>query len=429
MKTYKELKEERGGLLGKQESLVNLAKKENRDLTPEEEQRFDDYQSQIEALDPKIARAKLIGKIEAEEARSTGENISAPNINTGKKEDRTFSLTRAMRSVVNDGKVSGVELEAWQESRNELTGLGLDAPQVNVISIPSSMIEDRSQSVFGDDGKKGGKLVVTEAPRMVAPLFPNNPLSELGVTHLSGLQGNVPLLSNTDVEFYWASENEKVSTSTDADFDGPVLKPKRIVAIVDISHQLMFQSSVNIEVFIINLLNNAYGRSLAAAILNGPGGKAPTGILNLEGVLDLGRGVTDLLDPSYVDIVALETAIESNNATDNNLAYVTNKALKGKLKVTAKVKGTDSVMLSDGKLLNESKLVSTNIIPDLSGGNPLIFGDWSQVFTGSWGGISITVDNLTQVASGKIRLVVNAYADMQVVHPEAFAFNKKFKVL
>ena len=261
---------------------------------------------------------------------------------------------------------------------------------------------------------------------MVAPLFPNNPLAELGLTHLTGLTGNVPLLSHTDVSFIWASENEKVDTKTDADFDGPVLKPKRVVAVVDISEQLILQSSVGVESIVIGMLNNAYGRVLASAVINGPGGKAPLGVLNIPGVNDAKMGTASA--PNFEKIVQLEALIEASNATDASMGYVTNKVLKGKLKTTPKVAGSDSIMLSDGKELNGSKLITTNLVPELSGNHPLIYGDWKQIFTGSWGGLSIKVDPFTQSTSGKIRLVVTAYADVQVVHPEAFAFNKKFTV-
>ncbi|MCG7502390.1 phage major capsid protein [Tenacibaculum sp. Mcav3-52] len=426
MKTYKDLLEKRASLVKEQGDLVNEARSENRDLNETEETRFDDLQTEIDELEPKIARAKQIEENE-KRASENGERVDggAPAVRTENKE-RNYSLTRAIRSVLDGGKLDGAEAEASQEAEKELRSSGLEVPRGASIGIPSSMMEKRDQSVTGDSGLKGGKLVVDEAPRMVAPLIPNNPLSELGVTHLPGLVGNVPLLSHTDVSFVWADENENVTSKTDADFDGPVLKPKRVVAVVDISEQLILQSSIGIEAMIIGMLNDAYGRTLASAVLNGAGGKAPTGILNLTGVND--ANMATAAAPTFAEVVKLETLIEASNATDASLGYVTNKLLKGKLKTTPKVSGTDSIMLSDGKELNGSKLVSTNLVPELTGNHPLIFGDWKQAFTGSWGGISIKVDPLTQATAGKVRLIVNAYADVQVVHPKAFAFNKKFTV-
>jgi HK97 family phage major capsid protein len=426
MKGLKELKEERSELMQQQDTIMQQAKNENRELTEAEEIRFDDIQSQIEGLKPKIKRAKIVEENQKRAAEENGERVEAPAIH--KKENSTglYSLTRALRSAISGKSLEGLEKEADEEYRKEIrsaVGGALEDEVGITIGVPSTMMEMRDQSVTGDSGTKGGKLVITEAPRMVAPLLPNNPLQELGVTPLTGLKGNVPLLSNTDVEFVWADENENITTKTDADFDGPILKPKRIVAVVDISKQLIMQSTIGVESFIIRLLNNAYGRALARAVLNGPGGKSPLGILNLVGVNDLAGATATAID--YEKVVALETAIEAENATDESIAYVCNKTLKGSMKTKPKVAGTDSIMLSDGKTLNGSKLLSTNLIPELGGNHPLIYGDWSQVFTGTWGGISMTVDPYTQSTAGKIRLVINSYADVQVVHPKAFAYNKK----
>ena len=426
MKKYKQLLEERAALYNQQTPIVEEARNEKREMTEEERTRFDDLQLQMDGMEDSIKRAKIIEENEKRQMREEGIEITAPAIHTGKEESRNFSISGAIRSAISGEQLSGVYAEARQEFDKEYRQSNLDAPMAKVIGIPATMMERRDQSVTGDSGSKGGRLVVNDAPRLVAPLLPNNPLSELGLTHLSGLTGNVPLLSHTDVSFVWANENEKVTTKTDSDFDGPTLKPKRVVAIVDISQQLILQSSVGIESMIIGMLNNAYGRALASATINGTGGKDPLGILNIQGVNV--SSMSAPAAPDYAKVVELETLIESSNATDASLGYLTNKLLKGKLKTTPKVKDSDSVMLSDGKTLNGSKLITSNLVPELSGSHPLIYGDWAQVFTGSWGGLSIDVDPYTQKTAGKIRLVVNAYSDVQVVHPNAFAVNKKFTV-
>lgn len=423
MKKSSELKQIRASKIEAQKNLIAEAKQAKRDFNDDENAKFDTLQSEIEDLDKKIARAIQIEEAEKRAAQAQGEPVQAPAIQT-KKENQNYSVLRAIRNVVAGKSVDGVEAEAMQEAQKELRQSGLSIPEGAKIAIPGSMMQ-RDQSVTGDAGAKGGKLVVTEAPRLVAPLFPNNPLSELGITSLNGLVGNVPLLSNTDVTFQWVGENENV-TGTDVSFDGPILKPKRIGALVDISEQLIKQSSISIERLVINLLNDAYGRAMAVAVLNGSGVKDPLGILNLTGVGT--PAVTTAAAPSFANVVELETLIKAENATEKSLAYVGSKKLAGKLKTTAKVSGTDSTMLLKDGLLNEHKFVGTNLVPELTGNHALIFGDWSQCFTGHWSGLSIKVDPYTQATAGKIRLVVNAYADVQVVHPKAFAINKKLTV-
>ena len=51
-----------------------------------------------------------------------------------------------------------------------------------------------------------------------------------------------------------------------------------------------------------------------------------------------------------------------------------------------------------------------------------IYGDFSNLAIGQWGGIDLTVDPYTKAAAGQVRLVINAYFDAKVLRPEAFAF-------
>ena len=55
----------------------------------------------------------------------------------------------------------------------------------------------------------------------------------------------------------------------------------------------------------------------------------------------------------------------------------------------------------------------------------LIFGDWSQLMVGSWTGIDILANPYETTAYAKGRVLIRAMkdVDVQVRHPEAFAFS------
>lgn len=61
--------------------------------------------------------------------------------------------------------------------------------------------------------------------------------------------------------------------------------------------------------------------------------------------------------------------------------------------------------------LNTSNVASTNYI----------YGDWSNLAIGSFGGLDLVVDPYSKAAAGQVRLVVNAFFDAKVLRPEAFA--------
>ena len=51
----------------------------------------------------------------------------------------------------------------------------------------------------------------------------------------------------------------------------------------------------------------------------------------------------------------------------------------------------------------------------------LYYGDFSNLAIAQWGGIDLTVDPYTQAASGKIRLVINAFFDAKLLRENAIA--------
>ena len=77
------------------------------------------------------------------------------------------------------------------------------------------------------------------------------------------------------------------------------------------------------------------------------------------------------------------------------------------------------------------KFTASTHVPQLNDGvtdnEVLIFGDWSQMFVGQWGSISILTDPYSASLNNSVRLVLNGHADVQVAQKGAFAFNKFFK--
>jgi hypothetical protein len=56
-----------------------------------------------------------------------------------------------------------------------------------------------------------------------------------------------------------------------------------------------------------------------------------------------------------------------------------------------------------------------------TGSAGLIFGNWSDLIIGQWGGYDILVDPYTQAALGTVRLVVNCYFDAAAARAASFS--------
>jgi HK97 family phage major capsid protein len=425
MKNSVELQQERASLITAQKTLVNLAKaEENRSLSSDENVKFDGLQSQIESLDTDISRALKFEANERSAAAENGKIIGAVPATEPKKQER-FSFIRAINNARKNKEQTGAEKAALEAGVSELQSRGLGMPEGISVAIPSEMLmSQRAQTVTGDSGTKGGEFVAT-VPSAVMPLLPSLKIEEMGATVMTGLTGNLKLLSGDEFTFSYVAENAEVSP-TDVVVDGVDLKPRRLSGVVDISNQWLIQTTPAAEAHVKMLIANGIQNAITTAFINGPGGVAPTGLYT---TITTNVQTGGAADPTWDDVVGLETLIKSANATEANLYYLSDPSLMGKLKTTKKDAGS-GIFLSEGGNLNGRNHIASTLVPTLDAGasHPLIYGDFGQATVGFWSGVSFIVDTLTQATKGKTRLIFNVYNDVAVANEKAFAIRKNFTV-
>lgn len=422
-----QLKELRTALLRKQQETTDKAKGEKREFTTEEQQELDGQDDEIADLDKQIETAERNEARELRMEAASGKSVGNGYDDTGdsaeqrevKKMQKRFSFTKALREA-SSGKLDGVEKEVNEMALKEAASLNLDFKSTDrSFSIPSYMMRATTQSVTGDAGAFGGALVPTDI-RMINDFVPKLFLEELGANFLTGLTGNLSLPINKSFELDWLDENEAVTLKA-SEFNGPTLKPKRAAAGVMISNQLMLQSSVDVETLIINQFRSAAKRAIERAAINGNGIKQPLGLLNVPGI-NL-SSVVAAKAPEYADILELKGLVRDADSTDISLGFLSDNVLASVLEGVKKDAGSGRFLLEEGKLAGMKHLASS-LVPELAGNHPLIYGDWSQMTVGQWGGAQFTVDPFTHAGSGAIVVYVNLYANVIVALPKAFAVNK-----
>jgi HK97 family phage major capsid protein len=429
MKKSDALKQERNAANELQLALINKAKAENRDFTDAETQEFDTRKAQMDALDVQINRAV---EMEAVEQRSAAAAATFVPGGDGEQKEKNamqkrFSISKALREAnpaMGKGNLTGLEKEIHEMGVAESRDAGVSTPADTVFSLPISMLRATQQTVTQDSGNYGGKLVENQAPRMVEPLRPRLVFEDLGATFLTGLNGgNVPLIVGSDFAMEFLSETAAI-TPQKKTYGGPTLAPKRAGGAVDISNQLLLQTSLDVESMIMKGLINGFRELLHSACIVGEGGVAPTGLLEISGVNNSSQ--SSAAAATWERIVELQALIEEDNATEQSLGYILHPKLKAALKQITKDAGSGR-FLYEGGLIDGVKAISTSLVPllDASGDDvfPLIYGDFSQMTIGQWGAINVSINPYSADLSNSVRLVLNTYADMQVANPKAFAKN------
>lgn len=363
---------------------------------------------------------------EAETRANTFVDASAVQGQLSKSEARNlgkFNIIKAINEARN-GKLTGLEAEVNQEGLNEKRKLGVDARDMHAINMPE-MLFTRTQSVTGGaGGNLGGDLVFTEPGRYIDFLYPNTPTLSL-CSVAENLVGNIDFPKQTSsYTLNWQTETG-TDSAQDINFDKVTMSPKRAVITASMSNQLLRQEySRGIEQRVIQQLNLSFNKGLENAVLNGTGASnQPSGIYT-----ELAAQALTLGAITFDDLVDMEAALAAADALAGNLAYVTHPNVVAKLKKTKVDAGSGRFlvegMLDPVKTANGYNIFNTTVSkktvgsPDTYG---LLFGNFSDVQIGFWGGATLMVDPYSQMKSSIVEIYVERFMDVAVLRNASFA--------
>ena len=342
---------------------------------------------------------------------------------------RNYSLLRAINAKLDGRPLDGLEREVSDEIRRRS-----DNPPTGFF-VPTSAIMKRAALTAGGVGT-GAELVGTDhlGAEYIEALRSVSKVTRLGARILSGLQGNVSIPKQaTTTAATWVAESAAAAESTPT-FTSLELIPCRATANVSYSSQLLRQGLPSVEGLMVEDLQKQIGLAIDQAAVKGSGtGNEPLGILNVAGIGAVAIG-TNGGAPTWDHIVALESAIAESNADIGQLGYLTNSAVRGKLKATEKSAGTAQFVWGDhpqrepgmGMLNGYLAAVSNNVPGNLTKGtgtnlSVIIFGNWADLMIGEWGGVDIIVNPYTKAKEGDVEITARAFVDIGVRHPESFA--------
>lgn len=287
----------------------------------------------------------------------------------------------------------------------------------------------------------GGNLVATDllGGSFISLLRARSRVIQMGASVFTDLNGNLAIPRQTGgASIYWVAENG-APTESQATFDQVTLTPKTVGAFTDYSRRLLMQSSIDVEAFVRADLALGLGVGIDAAAINGSGtSNQPTGVLNTSGIGSVAGG-TNGLAPTWDNIVDLEAQVANANADFGSLGYLTNSKVRSKLKRTQKFASTNGQEIwmagrnpreGIGELNGYDAYVSNNVPSNLDKGtstgvcSALMFGDWSALLMGMWGGLDVLLDPYTGSAAGTKRVVALQDIDIALRRAASFAAMK-----
>jgi HK97 family phage major capsid protein len=341
-------------------------------------------------------------------------------------DQRTYSILRGIQSCIkrNTNTPDGLEGEVHTEIvKRGGTFEGFAVPanaNVRCRADRRTLKRDLQAGVFA----QGGAMVPTILLTSVIELLRNRMVtSELGIQTMGGLSGNVSIPRQTGAATaYSLPESATLTKSTQA-LDQILLAPHRVGAWNDYTKQLLLQSSIDVENFIRDDLMKVIAIKWDALIIYGQGaGSEPQGIVNTPGIASVNFGAA----ATFAKLVAFETALAVLNADDGAMAYATTPSVRGVLKSAAKLlTGATTVaatpLWENGSapgegIVNGYRALASNQIQN----NQVIFGNWSDVIHGLYGGYDVIVNPYSRDTDAAVRITINTFGDVAVRHAASF---------
>ena len=357
-------------------------------------------------------RDALLTKIETQALVAAND----ADIDLSAKDKKRFNLARAISAMVNPSDRRAQEAAAYEFEVSEAVAQRSGRAAQGVLMPHSVLVRDMSA---GDSGDSALIAEDYRGDQFIDALRNASSVMAAGATTLTGLSGDVKIpRKSAGASAGWVSSEGGATSESEMTLATVSLTPKTLGAYTDVTRQLLIQSSEDVDRLIRDDLTTAIAIAIDKAALEGSGSSGqPTGILNQTGV----NSVTSFAaaNPTFAEVVSLQTAVSEDNALFGNLAYIVPPAMYGALKTTEKATNTAQFVVEpDGSIAGYNAIVSAQC----SAGN-LYFGNFADCLVGFFSsGVDIIVDTSTGATSGTQRIVALQSVDVAVRHAVSFAF-------
>jgi len=404
-------------------AIVNQAETEKRDLSAEETTRFDTLKAEAAKVEANIQRQASLDELER---RATGTPITGTDDHNFDDEVRQFSLVRAIAAA------SGMSVDAGREREVSAELERRSGRKAQGVMVPMAVFEKRVlTTALPADGAGANMIGMDHRGDLFIDALRNRlVIRRLGARVISGLVGNleIPNLKGS-ASSGWVAENAAL-TASDPKFGKISMSPKHAGGIVEMSRNMLMQSSPDVEALVRADLSSVLAEAVDKVAIVGGGTNEPSGILATSGIGSVAIGATGgaLTWDKINDLMA---ELEIDNADEGALAFLTNAKVRNAARKALKVTGDASggFLWSDPATLAGYPAAVTNLVPsDLTKStgtalSALIFGNFSDLILGFWSELDLLVNpyESTAYAKGNVSVRAMMTLDLAVRHTESFA--------
>jgi HK97 family phage major capsid protein len=438
-RTVKVVRDEIGDKIKQRTALAEI-NENGKALTPEQESEFDTLQDEITALRKEEKRLLVL-----EETRDfspvTGETGNRDISEKDKKDIASYQISNAIRAKLNPfsaNALNGIELEMHQEAEKEARSFG---QTITGVGIPSIVAQKRDNSITqGTQGADGANLIQNTKILSLDDMLRNAlVMNQLGARYQDGLTvGNDYVRKSARPTATWKDEVTELAKSN-VTYSTVSTAPKRLGTYTVHTKQFLMQTRPEVEADIRQELAYSLGEAIDYAALIGGGTNEPTGVYSMAGTSSvILAGATNAGTTGAAltrsDLISAFTKVEAANVAGRNLGWAFNSLTKGKLMDTKVDAGSGKFIMENPNELLGYKVAITNAILNnyakstgAAENTFAIFGAWENVYIERYGGFDLTVDTVTLAEYGKVRLIIQAFADVLVYEPKAFSIIKWIK--
>lgn len=334
------------------------------------------------------------------------------DVGMNKTEVKRFSLMRAINALANPTDRAAQRAAAFEFECSEAAQRAFGQSAQGIL-VPADVLRQWTKRDLNssDDAGLVGQQFRPDA--FVDVLRNASSVMQAGATMLTGLQGNVKIPKKSSASAGgWFTEGNAAAES-EMGITSITMAPKTVGAFTDVTRQLMMQGSPDVETLIRSDLAQALALAIDLGALAGTGQSGqPTGIRATSGINTRDFAATN---PTFAEIVGMETEVATDNALLGNLAYIMNASMAGALKTTVKDAGSGQFVLQDGQINGYRAIVSNQ-----AAAGDAYFGNFADLLIGMWGGLDILVDPYTASTTGTVRIVAMQSVDVAVRHAASF---------